>query len=331
MLGNIDRMPLITIGMPIKNRAFCIRQVLSNIEELNYPKDRIKIVFVDDFSTDGTWEILTEWKDKVKGKYYKIDLIRAKSNIPQARNICIKNMEGDFILFYDSDVLVPPNALRTALDLIKEEYTLVAVPVHYVLIDPHNMKKWGEAFGYGFDFTLIRKKVFDLVGYFNELFYVGEEEILVRLREQTRYKIVNLPFPVLHLKPKLPASVRVKNYFNGLKQYFTQYSEIYLRSYSKLSLLYKIRILFFLMLPIVILSNLVIFFKLSNFIILSLILSIVYLILGVIPSIRELLKYGAGIPYIIRGYFIYSIPRGIAFSYGTLFKLIVHTLTRKNS
>ncbi len=97
--------PLVTIGIPIKNRFWCIRKVLEAIESLEYPKDKINLVFVDDHSTDGTFEILVKWKNEMERRYYNIVLVQEHTNIPQARNLCIKNMVGEYLLFWDSDVI----------------------------------------------------------------------------------------------------------------------------------------------------------------------------------------------------------------------------------
>jgi hypothetical protein len=41
--------PLITIGMLVKNRESCIREILKVSENLEYPREKMKLVFVDDY------------------------------------------------------------------------------------------------------------------------------------------------------------------------------------------------------------------------------------------------------------------------------------------
>jgi glycosyltransferase involved in cell wall biosynthesis len=77
-----DDLPLITICVPVKDEAYCIRHMLKSLEDLDYPKKRIKIVFVEGHSTDGTYDILAEWVARAKTSYYDVVLMRVKSNIP---------------------------------------------------------------------------------------------------------------------------------------------------------------------------------------------------------------------------------------------------------
>ena len=73
-----EHFPLLTIGMPVKNRAWCIRETLKAIDNIDYPRDKLKIIFVDDYSTDGTFEILKGWKTRREGLYHGITLVQKK-------------------------------------------------------------------------------------------------------------------------------------------------------------------------------------------------------------------------------------------------------------
>jgi len=51
--------PLITIGMPVRDRRWCIDRVVRAIDQIEYLKKRIRLVFVDS-SYDGTYDFLTK-------------------------------------------------------------------------------------------------------------------------------------------------------------------------------------------------------------------------------------------------------------------------------
>ncbi|NIQ06684.1 MAG: glycosyltransferase, partial [Candidatus Korarchaeota archaeon] len=104
--------PLITIGMLTKNRSWCLPQVLARMEEMDYPKEQIKIVFVDGNSTDDTFSMLRKWKEREETEYHDILLIQKECNIPEGRNICIRQMEGDYLIFWDSDVIPAKDFIR---------------------------------------------------------------------------------------------------------------------------------------------------------------------------------------------------------------------------
>ncbi|MEM1714003.1 MAG: glycosyltransferase [Desulfurococcaceae archaeon] len=116
--------PLITIGLLTKNRAWCTQKVLEAVESLEYPKEKIKLIFVDDFSTNGTYEALVKWKNEVEEKYYKVVLMRERMNIPQARNLCVKNMEGDYLLFWYSYVIPPRDLLSEMILIVKKNSSI---------------------------------------------------------------------------------------------------------------------------------------------------------------------------------------------------------------
>ncbi|MEM2614631.1 MAG: glycosyltransferase [Nitrososphaerota archaeon] len=104
----MENAPLITIGIPIKNRFQYIRSLFEAIDDLDYPKKKIKLIFVDDFSTDGTYEALVKWKNEVEEKYYKVVLIRERTNIPQARNIYLNTRLTSCMLLENDKSLHQP-------------------------------------------------------------------------------------------------------------------------------------------------------------------------------------------------------------------------------
>jgi len=105
--------PLITVCMLTLNRAWIIDLVLISLLNQDYPKERIRFILVDGGSTDGTL-MIAERILRDSGIQYEI--IAKKSNIGEARNICIDKMQGDLLVFWDSDIIAPPNALRKLIE-----------------------------------------------------------------------------------------------------------------------------------------------------------------------------------------------------------------------
>jgi len=69
------------------------------VERLEYPKDRIRIVFVDNRSENKTPQILEKIKKHSGSTYEGIMIISEKSNIPEALNICISNPISKCLFF----------------------------------------------------------------------------------------------------------------------------------------------------------------------------------------------------------------------------------------
>ncbi len=74
---------------------------------LHQTLDPIELIFVDDCSTDGSWDVLQEYLAKYPDK---MKVLRSPENLRQggARNIGIKNAAADYIGFVDSDDAVLP-------------------------------------------------------------------------------------------------------------------------------------------------------------------------------------------------------------------------------
>ena len=247
-------LPLITVGMPVKNRAWCIMRVLKAIEDIDYPKHRIKVVFVDDHSTDGMYEIIKQWAQEAEKKgFYKIEIIRERTNIPQARNLCVKHMEGKYLLFWDSDIIPPSRLLREMTEVVERSPNIGIIGADY-LYDPQTginytpvVNKETPAVYMGF--TLIRREVFVKTGMFNENLSQGEDtEFCIRAREKTNYRILRTSKPVLHLKrpeeTRRPGRLR-----QWLRYNFTVRAKEYYVSWDSLPRFLKLRIVYWIAWP----------------------------------------------------------------------------------
>jgi glycosyltransferase involved in cell wall biosynthesis len=111
--------PLVTIAIVTLNRAWIIDKAISSIISQTYPHDKLFVVIVDGQSKDGTPELSRKLLSESDLKGYEI-LIQ-KSSIPEARNICLKKMQGDLMLFWDSDVIMPPNAVLELVETLQNE------------------------------------------------------------------------------------------------------------------------------------------------------------------------------------------------------------------
>ncbi|MEM1510823.1 MAG: glycosyltransferase [Thermofilaceae archaeon] len=318
----MENAPLITIGIPIKNRFQYIGDLLRAIEDLNYPKKKIKLVFVDDFSTDGTYEALVKWKNEVEEKYYKMVLMRERTNIPQARNLCIKNMEGDYLLFWDSDVIPPRDLLNEMISIMQGNPSIGIIGADYEY-DPSLKVRYKpvvnkETNAVYMGFTLIRKEVFNAVGFFDENLSVGEDtEFSIRVIEKTGYKIVWAPRPVLHLKR--PSDVK-RGILTWMAYNFRVRAEEYYKSFTKLPRFLKIRLAYYIGLPWVVVLGL------ATFIFGMQILAIV-LLTYLAPSLYPLVK-SRGLKDGIIMWLKFNLPTGLSLSYGFLF-IALKRLLRK--
>jgi len=318
----MENVPLISICIPIKNRFQYIRNLLNAIENLDYPKKKVKLIFVDDFSTDGTYEALVKWKNEVEEKYYKVVLMRKRTNIPQARNLCIKNMEGDYLLFWDSDVIPPRDLLSEMISIMEENPTIGMIGADYEY-DPSLKVRYKpivnkETHAVYMGFTLIRREVFNVAGFFDENLSVGEDtEFGIRVTEKTDYKIVWAPRPVLHLKSPSDVKRRIRAW---MAYNFHVRAEEYYKSFNRLPRILKIRLAYYIGLPLTIVLSLVLF--ITSVQVLA-IMPLLYLV----PSIYPLIK-SRGLKEGIIVWLTFNLPTGLSLSYGFMY-VVLKKLLRK--
>ena len=117
--GLVQRILLVTVGIVALNRAWIIDKMLSSIESQTYPHDKLFVLFVDGVSKDGTAEVAK--KRLARSDFAGYDLIVQKCNIPEGRNICLKRMHGELLLFWDSDVIMPTDAVSKLVEALEIE------------------------------------------------------------------------------------------------------------------------------------------------------------------------------------------------------------------
>jgi len=107
-----ERMPRFLICMPVLNRAWIVRYSLGSIVSQDYPKELVRVVVVDGGSTDGTPEVAEE---VLKASGVRYEVIVARSNVAEARNICIDSLrDEDLVLMWEIDNIAS-RSLLTAL------------------------------------------------------------------------------------------------------------------------------------------------------------------------------------------------------------------------
>jgi len=175
---------LVTITVLVKNSVETLPHVLNSLEGQDYPKQRMVIVFVDDLSDDGSYEMLSTWTETHKLDFYKVKLFRERTNIPQARNIGLKEMEGEAIVFWDSDIVAPPNALSSSIKLLFSSEVIGAVFLPRKTRSPSILERLfyerlptrpTYVSRVGMDFTSIKRVVVDKIGFFDEKLSTRED------------------------------------------------------------------------------------------------------------------------------------------------------------
>jgi glycosyltransferase involved in cell wall biosynthesis len=99
----------LSVIIPSYNRKGEIQELLASLEAQQLSKDMFQVLLVDDGSTDGTDEWISEFQHK---STLNVSFIRQDHQGPgAARNLGMANAGGDVFAFIDSDCIAPANWL----------------------------------------------------------------------------------------------------------------------------------------------------------------------------------------------------------------------------
>jgi len=113
----------ISILIPIFNEINTLRIILKKIEDANFCGLEKEIILIDDFSTDGTREILKELEAENK---YKIFYHEQNEGKGAALRTGFKHFTGDILVIQDADLEYDPVDYEPLIKLILEDKADVA-------------------------------------------------------------------------------------------------------------------------------------------------------------------------------------------------------------
>ncbi|MCL2642853.1 MAG: glycosyltransferase family 2 protein [Candidatus Bathyarchaeota archaeon] len=102
--------PTVSIIMPCYNEGAAIADAISAVLSLDYPKDKMELVVVDDGSTDNTPSVVAELLEKSNGAFR---FLRMEKNMKKRHAMAygIEHAIGELIVSIDSDAIVESSAL----------------------------------------------------------------------------------------------------------------------------------------------------------------------------------------------------------------------------
>lgn len=109
-------MHLVSVIIPTYNRAHIVTEAIESVLAQTYQS--YEIIVVDDGSTDNTAEVLKKYGNKIK--YYYQD----NKGVSAARNRGIREANGDFIAFLDSDDLWKSDKIEKQVIVFQENQDL---------------------------------------------------------------------------------------------------------------------------------------------------------------------------------------------------------------
>ena len=179
MLDEQVKLPYVSVIVIGKNEAKNLRGCIQSIRNINYPQDRLEVIYVDTNSTDGSPQVARSLGSRV---------FEENSDFPTAalaRNRGCHEAKYDVVHFLDSDIIMDPDYLREAVNYLGKGDIVCVIGrleeigaeknwISKVLATDWQKKKAGFVHAPGAGGTFI-KEVFLEVGGYNPKLPVGEE------------------------------------------------------------------------------------------------------------------------------------------------------------
>ncbi|MES3031899.1 MAG: glycosyltransferase [Patescibacteria group bacterium] len=199
----LDFYPSVTIAVPAWNEGKTIEATVSSLLNLNYPQDKLKILLIDDGSTDNTWEIIQKFSNYPNIKVFH----KENGGKYTALNLALKHTETDFFGGLDADSFVDPESLIRIMSYFEKDKSIMAVAPSVGVNNPKNMIQSAQKAEYNMGtylkkmlcflgainvtpgpMTIFRKKVFDDLGGYRYGHNTEDMEIAYRM-QKNYYKI----------------------------------------------------------------------------------------------------------------------------------------------
>ena len=226
--------PFVSVLIPAYNEKRSIEATIKSVINLDYPKDKIEIIVINDGSKDNTKEIVEMIIRKNKPR--KIILLNQKNHgKARALNNGLKIAKGEFFACLDADSFVEKNSLKKMLSVYEKNGNKLAIVTPTMKVkSPKTLVQKIQRAEYIFailmarmmssldciyvapgPFSLYRTKVIKKLGGFDENNLTEDMEIAYRLQKHN-YLIKQCPgADVFTLAPKT-----VKSLYNQRNRWF---------------------------------------------------------------------------------------------------------------
>jgi cellulose synthase/poly-beta-1,6-N-acetylglucosamine synthase-like glycosyltransferase len=104
--------PTVTIVVPLFNEGKSIYKTIESFAKLEYPKDKLSVIIVDDCSTDDSYEWACKGARDFPEAHVTVDKNPCNMGKRRGINRAVRATTSEIIVSVDSDVLVYPTALR---------------------------------------------------------------------------------------------------------------------------------------------------------------------------------------------------------------------------
>lgn len=202
----IQKFPIVSVIVPVWNEERTLAATVNSLLALDYPKDKLDIIIVDDGSTDGTRQVANTFKRHSQVRVFH----KENGGKHTAVNLGLKRARGELVGCLDADSFVDKNALVEIVRCFEDEQIMAVTPAIRVHA-PGNVLQKIQRVEYNMGiflrkmfgsmnaihvtpgpFSIFRKKVFEDLGGYVRAHNTEDMEMALRMHKN-HYPIANAP------------------------------------------------------------------------------------------------------------------------------------------
>lgn len=193
----LKKYPSVSIIVPCWNEESTVSKTIHSLLNLDYPKDKLKIMVVDDGSTDNTWQVVQKFKNNPRIELYT----KENGGKYTALNFGLSKNNSDLVGCLDADSYVHKDALKKIVTYFEDKETMAVAP-SIKLWEPKNFLQLLQKVEYGFGiftrkmfhymkaiyitpgpFSIFRKSVFEKLGGYEHAHNTEDIQIALRMQK----------------------------------------------------------------------------------------------------------------------------------------------------
>lgn len=195
----------VTVIMPCWNESKTLAATVDSILALDYPRELLHVIMVDDGSTDNTWEMMQQYKHLQNVQIFK----KENGGKHTAVNLGLLHTTTPFVGCLDADSFVDAQALNRIMAYFMRDPEVMAVAPAPIVHKPSRMIERAQRVEYELGvffkkifyfvngvyvtpgpFSIFRKRVFDTLGPYERAHNTEDQEIALRMHKH-HYKIAH--------------------------------------------------------------------------------------------------------------------------------------------
>jgi cellulose synthase/poly-beta-1,6-N-acetylglucosamine synthase-like glycosyltransferase len=251
--NTLKSFPGVTIVIPAYNEEETLAGTIDSVLNLDYPKDKLKIIIVDDGSTDKTPIIGKKYAKLENVSFYS----KPNGGKHTALNLALDKCTTEYVGSLDADSYVDKNALKRIMLYFEDDEQIMAVTPAMKIYNPQTVLQHIQRVEFLIGillrkvfsflesihvtpgpFTIYKKEFFKKYGYYRKAHQTEDIEIALRIQAKN-YRIENCvdAFVYTHGPKKfIPLKKQRIRWYIGFLSNVMDYKELFKREHGTLGL-----------------------------------------------------------------------------------------------